>query len=427
MKKILGLFQNQTYRNLFLANVLSQLGSIIGMTAFTLYLLDRFSSQPAYATITEMMYSLPTLFVFFLVGVFADKLDRQRIAYSCDLICAALSLALLLAISTGWMPLVFFFLFLRSAVQKFFFPAEHSMVQGILKSEDYATAAGLNQMVNSLFMLFGSGIGVVLYWTIGLYGAIIIDATTFIISAFLIRKLSIKESVRLPNGKHSLKDINYPFIYESFKEGLVYILKHKLLLTLIFGFFLFGIVNGGFSVMTLFILKYKIAPDSYEELSAILGIIFGAGALMGGFLASVWSQKMKLYKMAILGLLLSGAFTFASAFATSFWVLASLFFCVGFVLPLVNVGIGGWMPSIVDPKMMGRVQGWISPLTMLAQSMMLGFIAFSFPAYISIEVLYWIVGTSLMIVGVFYGVKLPKYANTKATIPQSAAEANATV
>ena len=426
MKKILGLFQNETYRNLFLANVLSQLGSIIGMTAFTLYLLDRFSSQPVYATVTEMMYSVPTLLVFFLVGVFADTLDRQRIAYFCDLICAVLSFGLLLAITTGWMPFVFFILFLRSAVQKFFFPAEHSMVQGILKSEDYATAAGLNQMVNSLFMLFGSGIGIVLYWTIGLYRAILIDASTFIISALLIRKLSISETVRLPNGKHSLKDINYSFIYQNFKEGLFYILKHKLLLTLIFGFFLFGIVNGGFSVMILFILKYKISPDSYEELSAIAGIIFGAGALLGGILASIWSQKMKLYKMVILGLLLSGSFTCAAAFAASFWMLAILYFCVGFVLPLVNVGIGGWMPSIVDPKMMGRVQGWISPLSMLAQSIMLGFIAVSFPVFISIEVLYWIVGLALIIVGLFYGIQLPKYADTETT-SEPAAEVNATV
>ena len=178
--------------------------------------------------------------------------------------------------------------------------------------------------------------------------------------------------------------------------------------------------------MILFILKYKISPDSYEELSAIAGIIFGAGALLGGILASIWSQKMKLYKMVILGLLLSGSFTCAAAFAASFWMLAILYFCVGFVLPLVNVGIGGWMPSIVDPKMMGRVQGWISPLSMLAQSIMLGFIAVSFPVFISIEVLYWIVGLALIIVGLFYGIQLPKYADTETT-SEPAAEVNATV
>ncbi|GAE48318.1 macrolide-efflux protein [Mesobacillus boroniphilus JCM 21738] len=56
--------------------------------------------------------------------------------------------------------MVFAVLFLRSAVPRFFFPAEHGMVQGILKKEDYTTAAGLNQLVMSLFMLFGNGLGV---------------------------------------------------------------------------------------------------------------------------------------------------------------------------------------------------------------------------------------------------------------------------
>lgn len=410
MKKMFSLFQNKTYRNLFLANFLSHLGTIIGITAFTLYLLDRFSSKPAYATFTELMYSLPTLFVFFLVGVFADKLDRQKIAYYCDLICAGLSILLLVAIMTDWMPFVFSVLFLRSAIQKFFFPSEHSMVQGILKKEDYATAAGLNQMVMSLFMLFGSGLGVVLYWSIGLYGSIIVDTLTFIISAFLIRRLSINESVRLPNGKHTLKDINFSFVYQSFKEGLIYILKDKLLVTLIFGFFLFGVVNGGFSIMPIFMLKYKLAPNNYEELSAVMGIVFGSGALIGGFVASIITQKMKLYQMTILGLLLSGTLTFLSAFAPNIWVLSIFYFLIAFVLPLVNIGIGGWMPSIVDPKMMGRVQGWITPLTMLAQSVTLGFIAYSFPSILKIEALYCIVGLALVIVGLFYSVMLPKYS-----------------
>ncbi|WP_343802096.1 MFS transporter [Bacillus carboniphilus] len=425
MKKMLALFQNTTYRNLFLANVLSQLGSIIGMTAFTLFLLNRFSENPAYATITELMYSIPTLFVFFLVGVFADKLDRQKIAYYCDFICAGLSVVLLVAIITEWMPFIFFVLFLRSAIQKFFFPAEHAMVQGILKKDDYSTAAGLNQMVMSLFMLFGSGIGVVLYWTIGLYGAIIVDTLTFVLSAIFIRKISVAESVRLPNGPHTLKDINFSFVFGNFKEGLLYILKNKLLLTLIFGFFLFGVVNGGFSVMPIFMLKYKLAPENYEQLSAVMGIIFGAGALIGGFVASLISQKMKLYQMIVIGLLLSGAFIIMSAFSTSFWMLAIFFFCIAFCLPLINIGIGGWMPSIVDPKMMGRVQGWISPLTMLAQSIMLGFIAYSFPTIISIEALYWIVGLSLVSVGIFYGLMLPRFTD-KEEVDPSLSKANAT-
>ena len=53
------------------------MGSIIGLTAFMYYILDRFSTQPMYATITELIYSLPVLFVF-LVGVLADNMDRKK-------------------------------------------------------------------------------------------------------------------------------------------------------------------------------------------------------------------------------------------------------------------------------------------------------------------------------------------------------------
>ena len=53
------------------------MGSIIGLTAFMYYILDRFSTQPMYATITELIYSLPVLFVF-LVGVLADNMDRKN-------------------------------------------------------------------------------------------------------------------------------------------------------------------------------------------------------------------------------------------------------------------------------------------------------------------------------------------------------------
>nr|WP_258309493.1 hypothetical protein [Cytobacillus oceanisediminis] len=66
------------------------------------------------------------------------------------------------------------------------------------------------------------------------------------------------------------------------------------------------------------------------------------------------------------------------------------------------------MPSIVDPKMMGRVQGWISPLMMLSQSITLGFIAVSFPSLLKVEMLYWMVGGCLSLVGVFYSLVLPK-------------------
>ncbi|MGG0719267.1 MFS transporter [Robertmurraya massiliosenegalensis] len=409
MKKFKEIFQNRNYMRLFLANFTSQLGSTIGLTAFMFYLMDRFTDQPAYASITELMYSLPTLAVFFIVGVLADRMDRQKIAYYCDWMSALLSLTLIITIYVGWMPLIFAVLFLRSAVQKFFFPAEHGMVQGILKKDDYTTAAGLNQLVMSLFMLFGNGLGVFAYWTVGVYGALVVDFLSFVISALLIRACKIHNVVRMPNGKHRFKDLNRKMMLEDFKLGFSYILKNKLLRTLLIGFFVLGIVNGGFSVMPIFMLKYKFAPDMYEQFSIVIGIVFGTGVLIGSFIASLLSQKIKLYHLIIIGLLITGVFVIASSLPNNIIIFMAVIFISSLALPLVNIGIGGWMPSIVDPKMMGRVQGMITPLMMLSQSITLGFITISFPTFLSIEALYWLVGVCIILVGVFYLFTLPKY------------------
>ncbi|KHF37574.1 putative bacilysin exporter BacE [Paenibacillus sp. P1XP2] len=131
------LFRNAIFVRMFLAAFASQLGSMVGSMAFAFYLVDRFSNQPAYASVAELMYSLPTLVVFLFVGVLADRLDRKRIAVQSDWIRAVLSVVLLFAIHQDWIIAAFAILFLRSAISKFFTPAEMSLMQGIMKPEQY--------------------------------------------------------------------------------------------------------------------------------------------------------------------------------------------------------------------------------------------------------------------------------------------------
>ena len=52
-----------------------------------------------------------------------------------------------------------------------FSPSEQSMIQGVVESDQYGAAAGINQMVNSLYALFGVGIATMVYWTLEFTGA----------------------------------------------------------------------------------------------------------------------------------------------------------------------------------------------------------------------------------------------------------------
>lgn len=372
------------------------------MTALVFYFLDRFSHQPYLATLNELMFSLPSLLIFWIVGVAADRMDRQKIASNCDWISAFLSIALFVAVEFEHLSWIFPVIFLRAAIAKFFAPAEQAILQGILRKGDYAVAAGLNQMVSSVFMIFGNGLGALVYWYMGPQGAIIIDALSFIISAILIRLPKIRAEVRLPNGVYNLKSTTIRTIFSDFNQGFFYIIKDKLLTSLVASFTIFGVINGGCSVMLIFILKYKLVPHSYELFSVWTGVIAGLGILIGSVAASVCASKCRFRSMIIIGLLASGLFMICAGYVSTVYLFFAMIFLSTLMIPLVNVAIGGWMPHIVDPKMMGRVESWSTPILMLSQSLTLGFITFSFPKVLSIESLFLIVGATTVLSAFYY-------------------------
>lgn len=409
----MAIFKNKLFLKLFLATFASQLGSTLGNVAFAFYLLDQFSTKPFYATIAELMYALPVLFVFFLVGVAADRFDRKKIAVNSDWIRAGLTVFLFAAIYIDVLWLVFVILFVRSTVSKFFGPAEMSMIQGILDKEQYMQASGLNQTVMGLFMLFGMGLGAISYHYIGVLGTIVIDGISFIVSGILISSCAITEETRLPNGKTHLKDINISIVLSDFKEGLKYILDFKLLKAIVSGFLVFGLINGGFAVLPLFTMKYKLAPDNYTQYASMFSIFLGIGFIVGSSVGNKLVKKFKVHRVLIGGILFTGILTLLLGLLNNIWIYLGFVLLTGVVLAPVNVALSGWMTELVDPKLMGRVSGWIDPLMMLAHSIALGIIAVIFPAFVKVDAIYYAIGILMLLVGTYYLLILPKLVKSQ--------------
>ncbi|MGP7816773.1 MFS transporter [Niallia sp. 01092] len=406
----MAIFKNKLFTKLFLASFASQLGTTIGNVAFAFYLLDHFSKQPFYATIAELMYSLPILVVFFFVGVAADRLDRKKITVYSDWIRAGLTVLLLVTLYFNVLWLAFVILFIRSAVSKFFAPAEMSILQGVLDKEQYMQASGLNQTVLGLFMLFGMGIGAISYHYIGMIGTVIIDGISFVVSAILISSCAIPLEARLPNGKTNVKEMNISTVKNDFKEGLTYILHFKLLKSIVSGFLVFGLINGCFAVLPLFTMKYKLAPSHYEQYASLFSIFLGIGFLLGSAIANQLIKKFKVHSVVISGVFLSGVFTLLLGTFEKAWLYFIIVVIIGIILAPVNVALSGWMTQLVEPTFMGRVSGWIDPLMMLSHSVSLGIIAVIFPALVKVDTIYFAIGILLVVVGGYYLLTLPKLA-----------------
>ncbi|KEO82315.1 MFS transporter [Tumebacillus flagellatus] len=405
-----GVLTNPQYRRLFFANFTSQLGSEIGTISFMFFLLHHFGNQPGYATLTDLMISLPTLTVFYIVGVLADRMDRQKIASNANLICAGLTAVLLAAVHVGWLPLIFAVLFLRSAVQKFFNPAQAALTQGILGPDERVAAAGVNQMMVSVLLVFGNSVGAGVYWAIGVEGALLIDAVSFLISSWLIRSCTVSEAVRLPNGKTSWRRLNVRTVWQDLKVGSLYIWNFPLLVRLMGGLLILGLTIGGMGVMPIFKLKYVLAPDNYETYAAMMGAMSGSGVLIASPIVSKLAKTMKLWNLLSWGFLLGGCCFVGSAFAPSVPVFFLFHFAFGLTMPMVNISFFGWISQLVDPKMMGRVQGWISPVMMVSQGISLLLITVTFPDWLSVTGAYATMGALLIAISLYQCLSLPTLA-----------------
>lgn len=407
----LQLFTNKAFARLYVAQLTAQTGRIVGVTAFFFYLLEHMAEQPMYATITELMYSLPTLTVFFLVGVVADRLDRQRIAAVSNWIRAVLTLGIIgSAVWLEWMPLTFALLFVRSAVGQFFEPAQAGLVQGVLSKEEQTTAVGLNQMTWSFFALFGSGLGAACYWQFGLEGALLIDAAAFVLSGVFIRIGFVPEEARLPNGVTKWKEVRFGMFWADLKEGSRYIRDHELLMALMKGLLLFGALNGTLTVAPAFVMRYQLAPETFQEMQVLMSAAFGAGMLIGSPVASRLVKKWTLHGMIIWSCVASGLLLVGLGLVRDAWVFVGLYGVFGFLLPLINIPFFGWRNQIVERRMMGRVMGWHAPLLMISHSVTLGLISIGFPKWVSAEQLFFVIGGVMVANGLYYGVVLPRLA-----------------
>jgi DHA3 family macrolide efflux protein-like MFS transporter len=400
---------NRNFVNMFLATFASQFGTTVGNMAFAFYLLDRFSSQPGYASLAELMYSLPTLLVFWVIGVAADRFDRRRIAEYTGWIRVGLTIVLIAVLFAGWIPLAFAVLFLRSAVSKFYAPAESALLQGILKPEQYEQASGLNQTLMGVFMLFGVGLGAAAYHALGIIGAVCLDGVGLALSALLIRSCRIPTEVTLPNGPAAWRSLRLQDIRGDFMEGLAYIRRRPLLLSLIIGFVLFGLLNGGFAVLPLYTMKYKLSPDHYTFFSSLFAVFFGIGILLGSMVGATIVKRSRPHRVIIAGLAATGALGIGLGTASDPWIYLGFVLLIGFVIAPVNIAIGGWMPSLVDPRQMGRVSAWNDPLMMLGQSAALGLIAWLYPQAMSLNFIYASLTVILFIAALFYVFTLHRF------------------
>jgi MFS family permease len=343
---------NHQFRRFWLAGVISQLGNWFNYIAIFV-LLTKLTGTGGAVSWFLIAKFIPTTFLGPAAGVIADRYSRKTIMIISDLLRVFIVLGFLFVNRPEHVWMVYILALVQESIWTFYDPARKASVPNLCNAEELLLANALSGATWSIMLAFGAALGGFVTYLFGWQTAIIIDASTFLLSALLLFRLDL---AHIPPEKkerptwHDLTGIT------DLREGFKYVAAHKEVATLLLvksGWAL----SGGILVLLTVFGEQVFSTGGQGGISGILYSVRGIGAALGPILAwhYLGETRKDMYRSISFSFFIaSGAYILFSQAPTLLWA-----------LPCVLIGhLGGsvqWVFSttllqqIVPDQFRGRV------------------------------------------------------------------------
>ncbi|MDQ2935877.1 MAG: MFS transporter [Acidobacteriota bacterium] len=218
---------NRSFRRLWLGQVVSELGNWFNFIAGLG--LVRFISHgdPEATTIMLLARLLPFTLFAPLAGAFVDRWSRRRVMIASDFARVAVALGFLLVRRPEDLWIAYICTALLSFFGSFFEAAKNAAVPNITGERDLLAGNALMFSSRFLLMSFGAALGGWTAATVGYRAAFVVNAVSFIGSAFSVWLIPDHETrqlalTRLASGPEKIK-ASY---WSDIREGWSYIVSH---------------------------------------------------------------------------------------------------------------------------------------------------------------------------------------------------------
>jgi len=293
-------FRVGVYRDIWIANFVSQFGSLIQVVGASWMMLS-LTQSAVMVSLVQASNSLPVLAFALLAGALADIYDRRlvMIAAQAFMLTAAVALSVIAALGllTPWLLLLF--TFLLGAGAAFNLPARQASVGEMVPRNLLGPAIAFNSVGFNLSRSVGPALGGLIVAVAGAAAAFAVNAVSYVgLLAVLVRWRPKGEAAGLPREQ----------LGRAIIAGLRYVsLSPPILAVLARG------AAFGLSASALAALLPLIARDRLEGGAATFGFLlgaFGIGAVAGAY--SSIALRIRFSNEAIMRIAL-GVFAVASA------------------------------------------------------------------------------------------------------------------
>ncbi len=208
---------NPDYRSLWSGDVISLFGDWFNLIA----------SAALVSRLTESGFAIGGLFVVrmlapFLIspiaGVAADRFNRKHLLILADLSRAIVVIGFLFVRTPEQVWLLYVLTAIQLAISGFFYPARNALLPNIVTPNELGAANALSSATWSVMLALGAALGGIVAGEWGTYPAFIIDAATFLLSAFFISRIRY-----YPAPDKTISSGSLGTVHRQYIEGLQYL------------------------------------------------------------------------------------------------------------------------------------------------------------------------------------------------------------
>lgn len=264
------LVRNRDFRRLFLASVVSLAGDWFSFVAVASLVVE-LTGRPGAPAFVYAATVLPVFLASPLAGTIADRFDRKRILVISDLARVPIALALCLAAWWGSTALAIGASIALAVGASFSDPIANAATPNLVEPDELASAQSLMGAVWGSMLMVGAGIGGLVAEIFGRQTAFVIDAASFLVSAWLIAGIRQPLQEAKPAARAD----------GSVREALGYIRTNPIVLRFVFAKVGTGLANGIVGLFPTF------ATRRFTGTSIATGLLFAArgfGAMIGPIL-----------------------------------------------------------------------------------------------------------------------------------------------
>jgi MFS family permease len=335
--------RQRNYRLFFFGQLVSVAGTWMQSVAQSFVVLDLTHSGTQLG-LTSAARFLP-MFLFGPVGgVFADRMDRQRVLYVTQTLSGLLAGVFAVTVGTHTIRLwiVYLLALALGFVNVFDNPARQSFISEMVSAPDLPNAVTLNSVAMNMARVFGAALGGVIAAAIGLALCFTCNALSFV--AVLVSLAAMRTSELFPATRVSRQK-------RQVRQGLRYVRSTPELLIPLLMIAVIGTLAWEFQV-SLPLMASKVFHGGAASYG-VMASVMGGGAVVGGLISAARSRpRARALCLAAIGW---GIAILAAAVAPSLALeLAALVF-VGYGSITFNALAKTILQLAARPEMRGRV------------------------------------------------------------------------